>query len=301
MNYKTSDIAVIIPAYNCAKTIVNTLDKIFEQRQLPGEVIVINDGSSDSTEETIKNCQHFDKIKYIYQENAGPAVARNTGIYSTEKSWVAFVDADDEWIDTGKLIAQIDLVNANSDATLIDTFARVDWHGERVIEINRVKNGSVFLEFLKSNIVNATSSVLAKTEVIKAVGGFDKDLRFGEDRLLWAQLAKRGGIYTVPVVMISKINEVGNLTSKGLKNYSYRVDLVNRLLTLANSSTLNLSDIWLDNVRDFLRLSFKSNDSDSYLYIYRDTLKHTGNRLWFSKYGLLGLYALTFRSFKPLV
>lgn len=301
MNYKTSDIAVIIPAYNCSKTIVNTLDKIFEQRQLPGEVIVINDGSSDSTEETLKNYRYFDKIKYIYQDNAGPAVARNTGIYATEKSWIAFIDADDEWIDSGKLGDQIKIVNDFPNVNLVDTFAKVNWQGEREIEVKREKFGEVFSDFLFSNIVNATSSVLARTKSIRNVGGFDKNLRLGEDRLLWAQLALDGEVRTVPNITVSKINEAGNLTSKGMENYHYRLDLVTKLLALTSVDELCNKSVWLSNLSEFLNLAYRTNNIDGFILVFNDAWKLCGFSLMKTRYFPLAIYAKIFRTFKPLI
>ncbi|MDP5131033.1 MAG: glycosyltransferase, partial [Paraglaciecola sp.] len=109
MTYTTEDIAVVIPAYNSASTIEKSLETIFAQNQLPGEVIVVDDGSFDGTEAVVKSSKYSSSIKYIRQDNGGPAAARNTGIFSTEKAWIAFLDADDQWVDHNKLSDQITL------------------------------------------------------------------------------------------------------------------------------------------------------------------------------------------------
>tara|TARA_R110001583_G_scaffold195466_1_gene373982 strand:- start:8091 stop:9014 length:924 start_codon:yes stop_codon:yes gene_type:complete len=295
------DVAVIIPAFNCSQSILKALESIFMQSSLPKEVIIVDDGSTDNTQQVISGSEYAKRITYVRQQNAGPSKARNHAISLATSTWLAFLDADDLWVHKDKLRLQIELASNHSDAVLIDSYATVDWHGERKVTISRNKNGKVFRRFLYSNVINATSSVLAKRASILAVGGFVDDLRFGEDRLLWAQLAKAGEVYTLPIITVSKFNDVGNLTSKGLTNYHYRVELVERLLKLTNVVEKDLAAIWLKNFEDFLRLSFKVNDTSSYLTIFQDTLRHTGKKLWFSKYGLLAVYARLFSSFKPFV
>ena len=300
-NSAIADVAVIIPAYNCSKSILNALESIFMQSVLPKEVIIVDDGSKDDTQLVIENSQYASRITYVKQKNAGPSKARNHAITLATAKWLAFLDADDLWIHEDKLRLQMELAQKHADAVLIDTYASVDWHGQRVDTESRQKGGDVLKQFLYSNIINATSSVLAKRDNIVEMGGFVDDLRFGEDRLLWAQIAKVGGVYTLPIVTVKKFNAIGNLTSKGDKNYHYRVDLVNRLLEFIEAPKSELADIWLSNVIDFFRLSFKANDPATYLLIFNDTLKYKGGSLWFSKYGVLAMYAKLFDSFKPLI
>ncbi len=298
---KIVDVAVVIPAYNCSKSILKALESIFIQSELPKEVIIVDDGSKDDTQLVIQGSEYADRVTYVKQDNAGPSKARNHAISIATAEWLAFLDADDLWIDKDKLRLQMELADKHADAVLIDSYASIDWHGQREEIESRQKDGDVLKQFLYRNIINATSSVLAKREEIIDVGGFVDDLRFGEDRLLWAQLAKVGGVYTLPVVTVQKFNAIGNLTSKGDKNYHYRVDLVHRLLGFIDAPKAELADIWLTNVIDFFRLSFKANDPDTYLLIFNDTLKHKGATLWFSKFGFLALHAKLFNSFKPLL
>lgn len=298
---KIVDVGVVIPAYNCSKSILNALESIFMQSVLPKEVIIVDDGSMDNTQMVVESSEYADRVTYVKQENAGPSKARNNAISIATAEWLAFLDADDLWVHKDKLHLQMELANKHPDAVLIDSYASIDWHGQREEIESRQKDGDVLEQFLYSNIINATSSVLAKRDKIVEIGGFVDDLRFGEDRLLWAQLAKVGGVYTLPTVTVKKFNAIGNLTSKGDKNYHYRVDLVNRLLGFIDAPKADLADIWLTNVIDFFRLSFKANDPATYLLIFNDTLKHKGANLWFSKFGFLALHAKLFNSFEPLL
>lgn len=96
-------ISVVIPAYNAARTIGETLDSIASQTRLPDEVIVVDDGSSDETA-SVARTHHFGP-RVIMQANAGAATAINTGISKANGDLIAFLDADDLWL-PGKLDSQ---------------------------------------------------------------------------------------------------------------------------------------------------------------------------------------------------
>ena len=87
-------IAAVVPCYNSSGTIAETLKSIFEQSYPCHEVIIVDDGSSDGTEEKVRQ---FDKVKYIRQKNSGVSAARNKGVEVAESDWIAFCDADDIW------------------------------------------------------------------------------------------------------------------------------------------------------------------------------------------------------------
>lgn len=91
-------ISVVIPLYNKAHTIVNTLTTVMNQTYKEFEVIIVNDGSTDNGVEVIKSNFNDPKIRIINQENAGVSSARNRGIEEAKGNWIAFLDADDEWL-----------------------------------------------------------------------------------------------------------------------------------------------------------------------------------------------------------
>lgn len=91
-------ISVVIPLYNKAHTIVNTLNTVFAQTFQDFEVVIVNDGSTDNSVEVIQ--QHFNdpRIRIIHQKNAGVSAARNKGILESRGEWISFLDGDDEWL-----------------------------------------------------------------------------------------------------------------------------------------------------------------------------------------------------------
>lgn len=91
------DISVIIPLYNKGKYIVRALDSVFAQTYQDFEVIVVDDGSTDNGLEIVQQYRDS-RLRLIRQANAGPGAARNRGLKASKAPFVAFLDADDEWL-----------------------------------------------------------------------------------------------------------------------------------------------------------------------------------------------------------
>src|SRR5437868_1326235 len=101
-------VSVVIPAYNAAQWIEETIATVLAQTYRPLDVIVVDDGSMDETRSAVKKFD--DQIRYIHQPNSGVGAARNTGIRSARGEYVAFLDADDLW-DAHKVEEQIALLH----------------------------------------------------------------------------------------------------------------------------------------------------------------------------------------------
>src|SRR5688500_5335156 len=91
-------VSVIIPAFNAAEFMSETLDSVFAQTYKHLEAIVVNDGSADTAELEQVLQRYPSNLLYIKQENQGAAVARNTGLRAANGEFVAFLDADDTWL-----------------------------------------------------------------------------------------------------------------------------------------------------------------------------------------------------------
>src|SRR5208283_2367398 len=89
-------VSVVIPTYNCGRYICETVESALGQTYSPVEIIVVDDGSTDDTRERLTT--YGDRVRYIYQQNTGPAVARNRGVQDAQGDWIAFLDADDLWL-----------------------------------------------------------------------------------------------------------------------------------------------------------------------------------------------------------
>ena len=109
-------ISVIIPVYNGERYLAESIETVLAQTYRPIEIIVVDDGSTDSSANIAKGFR--DTIRYVFQPNSGPAGARNTGLRMATGSVMSFIDADDLW-NTNKLSLQIELLYNNPSAEII--------------------------------------------------------------------------------------------------------------------------------------------------------------------------------------
>lgn len=186
-------VSVIIPAYNYAHFLDRAVRSAFAQRHQPIEVIVVDDGSTDRTPELCAQLQReFPALRVIRQENAGLSAARNTGVLNARHPFVAFLDADDEW-----LPAMLETVMADfarqppaTPAAACNSF-RVDASGLPIGEKSTSPRGDRF--FTAADILLKTrfmpSGVVARRVSFDAAGLFDTTLRSSEDRDMWLRLA----------------------------------------------------------------------------------------------------------------
>ncbi len=195
---KTSEqptiVSVIIPAYNAADFINAALDSIFSQTFNDYEVIVINDGSPDTTELEQALAPYLARIIYLKQENRGAAAARNAGLRIARGRLVAFLDADDFWLPS-YLASQITFLDTSNvdlvyaDAELIgDSEAAGHSYMDTAPSSGEVNAESLLA--LRCNVI--TSGVVARRKPIIEVGMFDESIRRGHDFDLWLRLAKSG-------------------------------------------------------------------------------------------------------------
>jgi len=114
-------ISAVIPTYNRAGLVERAIDSVLSQTHPPEEVVVIDDGSTDDTEDRLT--AYNPKVRYIKQENGGDAVARNSGVAAATSDWVAFLDSDDTWtVDhLARMAAALDATSGRADFYFTDT------------------------------------------------------------------------------------------------------------------------------------------------------------------------------------
>lgn len=187
-------VSVIIPAYNVAEYINETLDSLLAQTYKNFEIIVINDGSPDTEtfEKVIEN--YFDKIIYIKQKNAGAAVARNTGIENARGEIIAFLDGDDVWFDDfleeqTKFLDEKNFGMIYCDALLFGNHSKKF----KTYMQQSVSKSEVTPETLLNGSCNViTSGTIVKKEHLLNAGIFNPKAIRTEDFEMWFSMAKRG-------------------------------------------------------------------------------------------------------------
>ncbi len=199
-------ISVVIPTYNRAELLAETILSALEQTWDDREIIVVDDGSTDRTSEAVKAFQ--DRIIYIRQPNSGPAKARNAGIRLAKGKYIAFLDSDDLWLPE-KLELQCRLLE--QDPSIGVVFTDVMWFSNGQVVISSLKeryqlhSGQIFERLLFDNWI-ATSSVLVRRECLEQVGGFDEDpqIMYVEDWNLWTRLARQYQFALVDKVLVKR-------------------------------------------------------------------------------------------------
>ena len=188
-------VSVIIPAYNAAGFIGDTLNSVFAQTYSNYEVILVNDGSPD-TDELEKVIEPFrDRLIYLEQENKGPSAARNNAIRKARGELVAFLDSDDNWL-PDYLAEQIGLIEGEprfdmvySDAWL---FGDSPLAGRRFMECAPSVGPVTFESLLLYQTSVITSGTVVRRQAVIDAGLFDERFIRCEDFDLWIRLAHRG-------------------------------------------------------------------------------------------------------------
>lgn len=200
------DLSIIIPVYNASKLLNRCIDSIFNQKtKYTYEVIFVDDGSTDSSVELIKARKELNIVLY-QQQNSGPSVARNKGIELAKGEYVAFLDADDYWLN-GFIEKTLEFIKSDNKLVAVSVAQRHIAYGKQFTETTfqlKYKNNFVipsFFEFwVKYNHV-CTGSVVLKTDIAKEVGGMREDLRATEDWEFWLLLSTYGKWGIIPEVL----------------------------------------------------------------------------------------------------
>jgi glycosyltransferase involved in cell wall biosynthesis len=199
-------ISVIIPCYNSATYLESAVRTVLEQTYGCHEIIVIDDGSTDSTSELLRK---FDgELQYLYQANRGPSAARNTGIKAAKGKYICFLDADDTW-NPEKLELQLRFMETNPDVGLVFSDEE-EADSEKILSPSLLTKSQFYPEIVSQprlkeaatkllieNFV-PTSTVMTRRECFEYAGFFDEGLPVSEDRDMWSRIAARFPIACLP-------------------------------------------------------------------------------------------------------
>lgn len=187
-------ISVIIPMYNSAETIIKALDSVKAQTfKCYYDVIVINDGSMDKSQELVENYIFEDnrfKLILINQENGGVSTARNAGLKASNGDLIAFLDSDDQWF-PDKLEKQTKLLELNPQIDLLGCafdglYLPNTPHGSLLkIDISKL----IFKNYFQP------STVIMKRKVFEEIGYFDENQKYAEEGNYFIRIANRFNCY----------------------------------------------------------------------------------------------------------
>jgi len=211
-------VSVIIPTFNRARKVVRAISSVLYQTFTDYEIIVVDDGSSDGTEDVI--AQFRPHIKYLsHSKNSGVSAARNTGIKASQSSLIAFLDSDDYWLPE-KLSLQKAFFIQNPESVACQTEEIWIRSGIRINPRKRhlKPSGDIFEPSLKLCLVSP-SAVMLKRSLLNEVGLFDEDLPVCEDYDLWLRISCRNPIYLIDRYLVVK--EGGGNSSGTISKMQY--------------------------------------------------------------------------------
>ena len=223
-------VSVIIPTYNRARILGEAIDSVLSQRYNDFELIVVDDGSTDGTEELVAS--YLPRLTYLYQEHQGVSAARNRGIASARGEYLSFLDSDDLWI-KDKLSSQIHFMESHPECLICYTDEIWIRKGVRVNPMKKHKkySGMIFEQCLPLCIVSPSSVLIART-LLDAVGTFDESLEVCEDYDLWLRIAARYPIHFIETPLIVKRGGHEDQLSKKLNGQDrFRIKALTKLLT----------------------------------------------------------------------
>ncbi|MCR4596806.1 MAG: glycosyltransferase, partial [Lachnospiraceae bacterium] len=214
-------VSVIIPTYNRAGTIGRSIESVLAQTHDKLEVIIIDDGSTDNTEEIVSGITD-DRLRYIKLEsNGGVSKARNQGVNLAKYDMIAFQDSDDAWR-PDKLEKQIRRYEESPDALMV--YCAYELHIDNFSVIvpptrcqSYILDGIIYPYLLEGNSVGAPT-VLMEKDVFVGLGGFDVSYPALEDWKLALEVAKKGKISYIDEVLVDVFRCDSSIGSS-LNNY----------------------------------------------------------------------------------
>jgi glycosyltransferase involved in cell wall biosynthesis len=219
-------VSVVIPTYNRAGMISQTIDNVFQQTYRNLELIVVDDGSTDDTQDMLR--QYGDRIRVVIQANSGPAVARNRGVEVARGEIIAFQDSDDLW-KPAKLARQVALlVKAGTSVPCCLCNAEMGIVNGKALTsfdyslIRPPQEEGLWLnvgDVLATRFVLFNQSVAIRRAAFEKLGGFDETLKYLEDYDLPLRLALEGpwAFIREPLVIYSGAS-AGSFSQQGLND-----------------------------------------------------------------------------------
>lgn len=225
----TIEVSAIIPTYNRRELLVRAIESVLVQTRRVDEIVVVDDGSTDGTGAMLHE-RYGERIRYVWQANAGVSAARNHGMSIARGRYFALLDSDDEWLPE-KTARQVEWMQAHPDfgMALCDV-ERVDGQHRSIDIFHRrdvIREDGWALRWIIHNPSLVPASALLCREVVADVGGFDETLRTAEDIDFHLRIAQRWKIGVVELPLVRAMRGHDGLSAES-NTYDDYVQVVER-------------------------------------------------------------------------
>ena len=206
-------VSVIICTYNRADLLPRAVNSVLAQTFTDFELIIVDDYSTDNTQEVIGTFADPRILSLRQDENSGLPASRNTGIRLARGKYVAFLDDDDEWVES-KLMRQAQVLDTSEPSvgliyTWFDYIHTPD--GTRAVGSRSVINGDIWENMLGWDMPSPPSTYLVRMEAVRQVGGFNESLTIAEDRDFLLRISQQWRVAVVKdVLMLMHKGHIGS-------------------------------------------------------------------------------------------
>jgi len=182
-------VSVVTASYQMGHYVCSAVDSVLAQDYPNVEIIVVNDGSTDDTQERLAKYEADHRVTVINQENKGQTVAKNRGLAAAKGELIGFCDADNLWR-PGKLSKQVPRLLASPKAGVVyGDIHLIDDQGKSLPSLNTLRyGGRITAKLLVDNFVTFNTTLVHR-HILDEVGGFDESLRMAIDYNLWLNIS----------------------------------------------------------------------------------------------------------------
>lgn len=275
-------VSVIIPTYNRAHLIKQSVQSVLEQSYQDFEIIIVDDGSNDGTDQVIRNLGKPEKIIYRYQENQGRSKARNNALQIATGQYITFLDSDDIYL-LNKLQVQVEYLDSHPDICMVyaSAICEDEFGNSLGFQYHASAQGRIYEQiafYIPVTVILPT--VMVRREIIEKVGNFDETLNRFEDTDYWRRISRLCLVGAIPQALCRIKTHSGNSLSaqdpvilvddvKKYVNKVLREDANEsstflrrgscRLYFTYSSAIIDLHDSkWMNASRELMKLAFES-------------------------------------------
>jgi glycosyltransferase involved in cell wall biosynthesis len=235
-------VSIIITCFNQSHYLADAIESARAQTVQPVEILVMDDGSIDSTAAVARSYQ---KVLYIYQRNQGTAAARNAGLRASSGAYVTFLDADDRLLPTAVGAGLACLRRHPESGFVFGRYHKLDACGAIISAPNRFREeGDYYRALLQGNVIGMQSTVLYPKSVLEHVGGFDRRFPCCEDYDLYLRIAREFPAHSHDEV-------IAEYRMHGLNRSRKYQRMLETTLKILNAQALNV--LWDPHYDDALR------------------------------------------------
>ena len=231
-------VSVVIPVFNGAPFVAKAVASVRAQGHGDVEILVVDDGSTDGTQEVLKHLEQSEAIRWFQRSHGGPARSRNFGIEAARGQYIALLDCDDVWL-PGKLEAQLAIMRTRPEVGLVHTDFDVRFEDGTLEERVTARSGrEPMVQAFAGGHVALPSTLLIRKSVLDQVGRLDPELYGSEDSDLTIRLFRVTSFECIDQVLVTKLQRGHGYRDMAFDEQTHRERVLASLQLLARVGKL---------------------------------------------------------------